>query len=343
MPRNKPTIRSLFYITHLHNLPSIVEHGILSHAQVETKNLSPTPIYDTHIVSHRRERRAPDGRSLWEFANLYFQPRNPMLYRVVREMGKRNVVVIGVDSSVMEVPGCFVSDGNAAHSLSSILPIAEGLQRIASLRNILDNEWWNVADGSKRQIMAECLVPDRIPPSYLQTIYTSDQEVAESVRKLLGVFSGNVVPEPKMFFQPNYAKRLTDTISLVDGDMFFSHQQTLTISVNTVCVMGKGLASRAKYQFPDVYVVYQAACRKKQLQIGKPYLYRREALIDEELADDPVLLIPMQINGFCSLPPSAIGGKNQTSEALSVVCNGCKKTMRPKAYNRWQYQHSAVV
>ena len=51
--------------------------------------------------------------------------------------------------------------------------------------------------------------------------------------------------------------------------------------------MGKGLASRAKYQFPDVYVVYQDACRSKKLQMGKPYLYKRESLVDEELADEP--------------------------------------------------------
>lgn len=69
--------------------------------------------------------------------------------------------------------------------------------------------------------------------------------------------------------------------------MFFSMMQTLTVSVNTRGIMGKGLASRAKYQFPDVYVVYQDACRRKMLRMGKPYLYKREAFVDQELADEP--------------------------------------------------------
>ncbi len=90
-----------------------------------------------------------------------------------------------------------------------------------------------------------------------------------------------------MFFQPIWTTRLTAFISLVEGDMFFSTMHTLTVSVNTVGVMGKGLASRAKYQFPDVYVMYQDACRKKTLQIGQPYLYKRESYLDEQLADDP--------------------------------------------------------
>jgi O-acetyl-ADP-ribose deacetylase (regulator of RNase III) len=63
--------------------------------------------------------------------------------------------------------------------------------------------------------------------------------------------------------------------------------QTLTISVNCVGVMGKGLASRAKYQFPDMYVKYQDVCRDRLLQLGKPYLYKREASLDLELADEP--------------------------------------------------------
>ncbi|MCS6887469.1 MAG: DarT ssDNA thymidine ADP-ribosyltransferase family protein [Chloroflexus sp.] len=290
MAKSKPNIRSLFYITHLDNLPSIVQHGILSHAQVEARGLSPTPIYDANIVSRRRERQAPDGRSLWEFANLYFQARNPMLYRVIGEKGKQHVVIIGIDPSVMELPGCLIAAGNAASPLSEIVPVAEGLPKIAALWKVINSEWWRQADGSKRVMMAECLVPDIISPTYLQTIYTPNHKTAETVHRLMPDCKIPVVPEPNLFFQPNFLKRLTETISLIDGDLFFSQHQTLTISVNTMGVMGKGLASRAKYQFPDVYVVYQDACRNKQLQMGKPYLYRREASIDEELADDPASL-----------------------------------------------------
>ena len=49
--------------------------------------------------------------------------------------------------------------------------------------------------------------------------------------------------------------------------------------------MGKGLASRAKYQFPDVYVEYQDACRARKISTKRPYLYKRETSLDNELAD----------------------------------------------------------
>jgi hypothetical protein len=66
--------------------------------------------------------------------------------------------------------------------------------------------------------------------------------------------------------------------------------QTLTISVNTVGIMGKGLASRAKYFFPDLYVHYQDLCRRRILEMGKPFLYKRESSLDHQLADEPETL-----------------------------------------------------
>lgn len=97
----------------------------------------------------------------------------------------------------------------------------------------------------------------------------------------------NVIPEPNMFFVPVKRHRISDNLTLAEGDMFFSNMHTLTVSVNTVGIMGKGLASRAKYQFPDVYVLYQDACRNKSLRMGKPFLYKREASFDDELIDEP--------------------------------------------------------
>jgi len=65
-------------------------------------------------------------------------------------------------------------------------------------------------------------------------------------------------------------------IRLLQGDLFFSQSQTITITTNCVGVMGAGLASRAKDLFPDVYNEFRKACRKGLIHLGKPYLYKRE-------------------------------------------------------------------
>ncbi|MEH2398865.1 DarT ssDNA thymidine ADP-ribosyltransferase family protein [Nostoc sp.] len=281
----KPDIKSLYYITHIENLPSILQRGILSHKAVEELGVSYTPIYDSGIVSKRKDKSTPARSSLWEYANLYFQPRNPMMYRVVHEKDKRDIAVIGVKPDVLAAVGGLITDGNAANEPSQFFAIKEGIEILQKQWKIIQNEWWNELDGSKRKIMAECLVPRQISPELVHSVFVADYKAKERVETIIGSAKIPVVPEPNMFFQPISAARIGTNISLIDGDMFFSNMQTLTISVNLQGIMGKGLASRAKYQFPDVYVVYQDACRNQQLTATKPYLYKREASLDQELAD----------------------------------------------------------
>ena len=132
--------------------------------------------------------------------------------------------------------------------------------------------------------MAECLVPDKVDPKYIYSVYLCDQHVQNTLRGKCPP-RVSIVYEPDIFFRSKRSYRIGKNISLVSGDMFFSQMQTLTVSVNLQGIMGKGLASRAKYQFPDVYVAYQDMCRLKRLTAASPCLYKREASLDEELAE----------------------------------------------------------
>lgn len=282
-------LRGLYYITHIDNLTSILKKGILCHNYVEGEKIQFTPIYDAEIVENRKNIRTPSNKSLWDFANLYFQPRNAMLYRVVFFSGKniKDIIVIGFKNSILEQSDIFITTGNAASSSSSILSALEVKRNIYNIRKEADKVWWTDEDGSKRELMAECLVPDKVSPDYIQEIYVANREALRNVKAIIGDTKIPVIPEPELFFLYSRKVEITEFLSLVQGDMFFSRMQTLTISVNTVGIMGKGLASRAKNQFPDVYVLYQDKCREKILKMGKPHLYKRETLLDHQLADEP--------------------------------------------------------
>lgn len=287
MPKKNVEIKSLYYITHIDNINSILSEGILSHQAVLDRGLNYAAIYDAEIVSNRKEKTTPDGKSLWQFSNVYFQPRNPMLYRVVLEKGAKDIAVIALYPQVLQIPGAYITDGNAANNITEFYNYGDGIQVISAMWDTIKGEWWNSVDGSKRKIMAECLIPDLIPPDLIHSIYVANHSVAEKVKSSLVRKEIPVIPEPTMFFFPAKQYKITNNLFIAEGDMFFSNMQTLTVSVNTVGIMGKGLASRAKYQFPDVYVVYQDACRNKLLKMGQPYLYKREASLDDELMDEP--------------------------------------------------------
>lgn len=57
-------------------------------------------------------------------------------------------------------------------------------------------------------------------------------------------------------------------ITYITGDILTSNAQALVNTVNTVGVMGKGIALQFKRAFPYNFRVYQEACRNKELKVG---------------------------------------------------------------------------
>jgi hypothetical protein len=296
--KRKKRIDSLYYITHIDNVPSILSRGILSHTIVEQDNIQRKSVYDNQIVVNRSNKTTPDGKSLWEYANFYFQPRNPMLYRVINENKNNGIVVLSIQPSILNRNGAFITTGNAASQLTEFLPATRYKEREINDQIIkgIDIEWWKDEDGTKRKIMAECLVPNLVTPDLIQAIYVPTENTVNKLEEVIQSSEYKNLPrppvsiEPTIFFLPSKRIALTNTLSLIEGDMFFSRMQTLTISVNCVGVMGKGLASTAKYRFPDMYVYYEDLCKSKTLQMGRPQLYKRESSIFNQLAEESTSL-----------------------------------------------------
>ena len=60
----------------------------------------------------------------------------------------------------------------------------------------------------------------------------------------------------------------------VDSPLFESPARVLVNTVNTVGVMGKGVALEFKKRFPEMYVLYREHCTDRRLTIGRLWLYR---------------------------------------------------------------------
>ncbi len=63
-------------------------------------------------------------------------------------------------------------------------------------------------------------------------------------------------------------------IKVLIGDLFTSKAQTIVNTVNCVGIMGKGIALQFKKRFPDMYRDYEERCRRKEVKLGRPYLYK---------------------------------------------------------------------
>jgi O-acetyl-ADP-ribose deacetylase (regulator of RNase III)/uncharacterized protein YwgA len=63
-------------------------------------------------------------------------------------------------------------------------------------------------------------------------------------------------------------------IKVLVGDMFQSKAQTLVNTVNCVGIMGKGIALEFKKRFPEMFEDYEARCKRGEVRLGRPYLYK---------------------------------------------------------------------
>jgi uncharacterized protein YwgA/O-acetyl-ADP-ribose deacetylase (regulator of RNase III) len=59
------------------------------------------------------------------------------------------------------------------------------------------------------------------------------------------------------------------------GNILESRSQTLVNTINTVGVMGKGIALDFKQRFPDMFEDYVLRCAAGEVKLGQPYLFRR--------------------------------------------------------------------
>lgn len=64
-------------------------------------------------------------------------------------------------------------------------------------------------------------------------------------------------------------------VNILVGDLFESKCQTLVNTVNTVGIMGKGIALEFKKRFPDMFEDYVRRCAEGKVRLGEPYLYKR--------------------------------------------------------------------
>lgn len=62
-------------------------------------------------------------------------------------------------------------------------------------------------------------------------------------------------------------------IEPVSGDIFQSETEAIVNAVNCVGAMGRGIALQFKNAFPENFKAYEEACRRKEVQPGRMFLF----------------------------------------------------------------------
>lgn len=132
-------VKFLFNINDLRNLKSIFQHGILSKNEKLIRDISSTDLSNPDVQKRRDDKRIPNHGMLHDYANLYFNPRNPMMYYLINHKKIDDLCIVCVDKRVLDLEGTVVSDRNAASNwqlLNQLIKAKDILNFLKFLQNI---------------------------------------------------------------------------------------------------------------------------------------------------------------------------------------------------------------
>jgi hypothetical protein len=177
-------VKELHYITPIENLPSILKHGILSHSRVESLDHKSVAMAD--VQARRAAKRIPGGRRLHEYANLYFNARNVMMF--TRSGQHRDLCVLRIRPDVLQLEGVVITDRNAATGICRWGVYPDDLARLDHSRVFAER--WNLHEDEmerlrhRAEMCAEALIPDRVLPEDIVGAYVSCTASAAKTREL---------------------------------------------------------------------------------------------------------------------------------------------------------------
>ena len=174
-------IEYVFHMTEVLNLKNIIQHGLLSHNEAHSKGLNKTDIALQDVNQRRANKRPIYGISLHDYVPMYFNPKNPMLYR--RKQIQDNIVILAIDRRVIYQDKSIFSDGNAASDSTKFFNNLSDLVRLNW--HCIKNEYWNDHVDGKRIKCAETLTHPRIPIKYVKKIHCNSIQTKNIVDKIV--------------------------------------------------------------------------------------------------------------------------------------------------------------
>lgn len=183
----KYSIKSFYHLTHISNLKSILEKGILAKNELDQNEY--VDISDQNIQRVRNKKKILDqeDKTLHDFVPLFWSPNPPMLYAIKDEY-PQDILYLQIRPEVIALPYIVFTDGNA-RSLKTMQ--YRDLDQLDSLDwELLRRKYWRVDNPevhkeNKRKRAAEILIPSKIDPSFIFRISTKTKEIQKKVIQIV--------------------------------------------------------------------------------------------------------------------------------------------------------------
>lgn len=189
----------LYNIVSIDNLESILRHGILSKNKVQN-HFHYIDISNRSVQNRRDNVYVTKDKMLHDFANLYFNPRNAMLYSRLTQIN--DLCILKIDKCVLDLPNTVVSDRNAAIGGAKFMSPSQALKKLDF--DIIYSKSWDLDNPQdklryKALMMAEVLVYGSVPSHLIKEIWVANEIAYEKVKQITPSILTTI--RPKAFFQ----------------------------------------------------------------------------------------------------------------------------------------------
>lgn len=186
----------LYNIMPFRNISSVLSLGILSNFSAE--KLPHVSVAMNEVQSRRDKVNVPNGMPLHQYANLYFDARNPMMYKRQDE----DICVLKISPRVLDLENVVISDRNASSDYASFHEPTKILDKL-DYDMIYAKSWvdanYYLMLKKKSVKCAEVLIPEKILPQYIIGAAVKNQEDKERLEEM--GFNKKIYIEKELFFK----------------------------------------------------------------------------------------------------------------------------------------------
>jgi hypothetical protein len=178
-------IETLYHITMMVNIPSILINGLLSHNKVKEQKVWVFSRSNQEIQGIRAQKPIRDLTAN-DYVPLFFSKKTPMLCAIETAENSISVpmVYISIKPEIIGEKGVYFSDGNIA---------SKSTKEYCQLEELAKLDWGNIRgwnpdnigfDEAKRIKSAEVLVPHMISPKWFKKLIVPDEETKAKLSNL---------------------------------------------------------------------------------------------------------------------------------------------------------------
>lgn len=183
--------RKLFHLTHLDNVPGIARRGLLCRTRIDAQALPYVDLSDPGCQARRTHRRVDAAEvDLHRYVPLFLNPRNPMLFRLLRTLQESGH---GGELAILEISGeparwhaSLVADGIASSGETRLFHADDPAADQALNGQAVHCSSWNDAPPDvRRRTMAEVLVNGSLAPRHIHKVWVQQPSALQALASRL--------------------------------------------------------------------------------------------------------------------------------------------------------------